>query len=289
VSITRTPIVAFTAAAILVGVATFLSSGLTAQQTAASRTLLAMVFDRNGRPTVDVDADDFVVEEGNDERDILAVQVADYPVALLIDNGADAIDALPAIRAAAAQFIRRIGQRPVAVATYAEPDALVASFDDDRERVLAAVADLTTASSLRRRPLAALTKIAERIEALAPRFAVVVMVSAMPIDAGSQPPDDRIAPIVDSGAVVHVIGLRPPAPDRESAGDLARVIADQTRGQFTGIYSPLSLTVALDRLSDQLSSEVMIDYLVPAGTSGANARVGIRVPGARVRGLGVSR
>jgi hypothetical protein len=107
-----------------------------AAQPAAGRVMLATVSDRNNRPTVDVGPDDFVVEEGNDEREVLAVRVADYPVAVLIDNGGETAPIIAALRRAAGRFVTRIGQRPVTIGTLAEPVQIVANFDDDRQHVL---------------------------------------------------------------------------------------------------------------------------------------------------------
>lgn len=278
-----------------------------AQQLAASRVMLAAVFDRTDKPTVDVGPDDFVIEEGNDQREILSVQVADYPVILVVDNSensesqsretsalgatgtSDRANTLPAIRHAAVRFIQRIGQRPVAVATLADPPTFVATFDDERAAVLKAVEGMTSVTRAPLRPLAALTQAAAHIKELASPFSVVVVISAGAVDPAEQPEADRLAPIVESGAAVHVIALRPPAfLADDGAPDLLRTLADQTRGQFTPIYSPVSYGIALDRLADQLSSEIMIDYLVPPGSSAENARVGVRIPGARVRGLRVS-
>lgn len=274
-----------------------------AQRQGAARVMLATVFDRTGRPTVDVGPDDFVIEEGNDEREILSVQVADYPVTLVIDNGEDLIrdpgaptavpgqtDTLRVIRQAAVRFIQRIGQRPVAVATLADPPTFVATFDDERATVMEAVEGIVSTPRAPLRPLAALTRAAARIKELASPFSVVVVISAGAVDPMEQPEADRIAPIVESGAAVHVIALRPPGSVvSDGAPDLYRTIADQTSGQFVPIFTTVSYGIALDRLADQLSTEMMIDYLVPLGSSGANARVGIRVPGARVRGARVSK
>lgn len=263
---------------------------VTGQELAAARVLLATVFDRNNRPTVDVLPDDFVIEEGNDEREVLNVQVADYPVTLLLDNGTDAGDTLAAIRLAATRFIQRIGQRPVAVGTLADPPALVTSFDDERAAVLTAVERITGVERTPLRPLGILSEAAKRIAAFGSPFSVVVVISAGAVDPSEQPAADRIAPIVDSGAAVHVIAMRPAGlAFSEGTPDLLRALADQTRGQFIPIFNSVSYGVALDRLADQLSSELMIDYLVPPGSTGENARVGVRVPGARVQGLGVSR
>lgn len=272
----------------------FMLSGLTASaaaaQPAAGRVMLATVSDRNNRPTVDVGPDDFVVAEGNDDREVLAVRVADYPVAVLVDNS-DATAAIIAdIRRAAGRFVTRIGQRPVVIGTLAEPVEIVATFDDDRQRVLDEI-DRIQPSTARLAPLAAVTKAAEMISEFETPFSVVVVISARPVDATEPTPSERLAPILDSGAAVHVIALRAAT---SSTGDLPpidllRQLADQTRGQYITIYTPASFSIALDSLADRLATEVMIDYLVPADTTPHDVRIGIRIPGARVRGLGVSK
>lgn len=44
----------------------------------------------------------------------------------------------------------------------------------------------------------------------------------------------------------------------------------------------------LDRLADRLTSEMLIEYLVPVGSKPNDVKVGVRIAGARVRGLGVA-
>ena len=65
------------------------------------------------------------------------------------------------------------------------------------------------------------------------------------------------------------------------------MIADQTKGQFTAIFSPASFDAALDRLADRLAIEMMVQYMVPPGPKAGDVRVGVRIPGSRVIGLGV--
>ena len=74
-----------------------------AAQTGASRFALAQVLDPRGKALVDIGADDFVVSEAGATREVLDVRVADYPIALVLDNGAAAQDDFPAIRAAASR------------------------------------------------------------------------------------------------------------------------------------------------------------------------------------------
>src|SRR5262249_48234474 len=71
-------------------------------QIGASRTALATVFDPRNRPIVDIEADDFVVSEGRDAREVLSVHLADYPVVVMIDTSAGARDNLPTMQKAAA-------------------------------------------------------------------------------------------------------------------------------------------------------------------------------------------
>jgi hypothetical protein len=262
------------------------STAVSAQQPAAARTMLTSVLDRSGRPTVDVGPDDFVVEEGHDEREVLDVRVADYPVVVLLDNGGEADATLATMRQAAVRFITRIGQRPVAVGTLADPPEFVATFDDDRERVLERLDQIRLGPARALLPLSAVGMAAEMIARTAAPFSVVVVLSARPVDPSEQGASERITPVLESGAAVQVIALRAAgsAPP-EGAADLLRALADQTRGQYVTIYSPASYGIAIDRLADRLSTEILIEYLVPPGSTGDDARLGIRVPGARVTGV----
>ena len=65
-------------------------------------------------------------------------------------------------------------------------------------------------------------------------------------------------------------------------------VAEQTRGQFITVYSTTSYQVALDRLADQMATEMMIEYLVaPDAPPTSDVTLGVSVPGAKVVGLGV--
>src|SRR5919197_2774625 len=76
-----------------------------AQIIGSSRTALALVDDpRTRRPIIDLGADDFVVQEGNEARDVLSVRPADYPVLVMIDAAGPEED-LPLVVKAARRFI----------------------------------------------------------------------------------------------------------------------------------------------------------------------------------------
>src|SRR5437773_1288425 len=107
-----------------------LHHGLLAQ-TGASRTALAIVSDAKNRAIVDVGADDFVIQEGGQPREVLSVRVADYPVVIMLDTGADARVDFAMMRKAVERFIGRLGTRPIAIGTFSDAPKMLTSFDDD--------------------------------------------------------------------------------------------------------------------------------------------------------------
>ena len=260
-----------------------------AQQALASRILLATVTVGN-RTTVDVDVDDFVIEESGAAREILDVHIADYPIVVLIDDSA-AVEESTAIREAAARFVTRIGERAVAFGTLSGP--LRAGFDDEREKVLAEINAEPQEPPTRLKPLDVLHDAVRRVGETGSPFAAMVIVSARPIDPGELESSTLLTPILDSHVPVHVIARRSPTDVGSTPGnsqtDVLREVSNLTRGQYTTIYTSASYSIALDRLSDRLAAEMMIQFLVPPGSSRGEVKVGIKAPGARVVGLGVSR
>src|SRR5258708_33004588 len=73
---------------------------LPAPQTGSSRVVLATVADSRNRPLVDLGPDDFVVREDGAPREVFAVRVADYPIAIPIDTGGAGRAHLRAVRGA---------------------------------------------------------------------------------------------------------------------------------------------------------------------------------------------
>jgi hypothetical protein len=254
---------------------------LQVSQTGASRFALAQVSDSRGKALVDIGADDFVVQEDGAAREILDVRVADYPVALVLDNTA-AADDFDAIRAAAARFIDRIGVRPVAVVTTGDGAHLVASLEDDRADLLSKVDSIERADR-NSRPLRAMALAADAIRASGAFFSAIIVATASPAEGGEEL-DASMAAVIDSRAVVHVVHRTESASGRTAF----RNVADQSHGAYTPIYAAASYQPALDRLASRLTTELLIEYIVPAGSKASDVKIGVRIPGARVRGLGVA-
>jgi hypothetical protein len=255
-----------------------------AGQTGASRFALAQVLDPRGKPLVDIGVDDFVVQEAGVDRELLDVRVADYPIVLVIDNGAAAGPDFDLLRKSAARFLTRLGPRPVAIVTTAGTPARVASFEDERGDVMSKLDGVDADATAPSETVRAAALAGELIKGTGTLFSTIVLATASPAPA---PPDvaEPLAPIVDSRAVVHVVANvgHPGAGDR-----LLRGIAEQTHGDYIPIYAAASYQPAFDRLAARLTTEMLIEYIVPPGSKAVDVRIGVRVPGARVRGLGVA-
>lgn len=257
------------------------------------------VVDGRNRPIVDLGPDDVVISEGGQPREVLDVRPADYPVAILVDTGRDASADFDQVRHAVARFIGRLGQRPVAIGTLGDPPAMIASFDDDRLQVLARLSALSSTTSTGSMTLEAMTNAVHALGLNGNGFSAIVVVSASQADASRQTPEEMIGSVVESGAIVHVVANRYPSGssnDPVPAGrpevhlrldEMLRALADQTHGQFITIYSADSYAAALDRVSERLASELLVEYLVPPGSKATDVKIGARVPGARPRGLGI--
>ena len=277
-------------AAALAG-ATLCTVSLFAQASVGSaRTVLAAVVNSLGRPIVDVGPDDFVVSEGSEPRDVLDVHVADYPIALVVDDRLQANVPLDALRRAAARFVGRLGERPVTLVRLSDGSRPVVTLDEDRAVLLERLSTLVSTDVASTAPLDTISRAALLLKDTGAPFSAVIVIAAGPVDATAPVRGELLPMILESGAAVHVVRVQATlegAAGDDPQEDLLRVIADQTKGQFTAIFSPASFDAALDRLADRLAIEMMVQYLVPSGPKAGDVRVGVRIPGSRVIGLGV--
>ena len=259
--------------------------------TGASRFALASVLDPRNRPVVDVGVDDFVIQEAGVAREVLSVRPADYPVVVMLDTGIDARADFGLMRKAAEHFIERIGPRPLAIGTFGGTPKMIVDFDDDRETALARLNDLPRGGNEKSELLEGASVAAVAIRRTGALFAALVMLSSAPRDSSQASPDAMIASIIDSGAMLHVIANRASQSTAGAGfrpGAAVRALTEQSRGEYTAIYSGASFQSALDRLADRLTTELLIEYLVPVGSKPNDVKLGVRLVGAHVRGLGVA-
>ncbi len=273
-------------AAATVLVLTAAASGV-AQQVAESRLILLSVSDDRDRPVVDLLPDDFIVQEDGEAREVLNARLADYPIVLMVDNGGGTPGDFEPLRAAARHLLDRVGQRPVVVGRISNPPALLTSLDDSRDAVLDALSGLST-SPARSSPAQGIIRAAQMLANVGLPFSSIVVLSSEASETSETSPNELVRVLASSRAslfaVVHRRGMR----DRTNLDFLAN-LADQTGGQYIPIYSPSSFVPAVDRVADRLLAQMLVEYLEPPGARPTDeVRVGVRLPGARVRGLGIT-
>ena len=252
------------------------------------RTVLAAIVNAQGRPIVDVGVDDVVVSEGGASRDVVDVHVADYPLSIVLDDRQASSASLETLRQSAQRFVKRVGERPIALVRLSDGSQPAVGLDDDRARLLDRIAEFTTGPAVTP-PLDTIARAAALLKDTGAPFSAVIVIAAEPVDASALVRGELLPQIIESGAAVHVVQLQPEpaATDDPGVPDLLKLIADQTKGQFTPIFSAASFGAALDRLADRLAVEMMIQYVVPPGPNAGDVRIGVRMPGSRVIGLGV--
>ena len=263
------------------------SAGL--QQPAASRFVLANLTDTLGRAFVDVDVDDFEVREDGQSREVLSVRLADYPVAVVIDNDGESERDFDALRRATRRFLERIGRRPVAVATSASAQTIV-TFSEDRQRAIERIEKLRKAKSAAEGLTQALVSVARLVQETGAPFSAIVVVATR---IRGLPTAESLRPVFDSGATVHVV-VQQKISGRvltgQPAGEMLVSLVDQTHGQLTTIYDADSYQPALDRQANLMAGELMVEYLVPAGsTRTERTQLGVRLSGVKLNVWGVSR
>jgi hypothetical protein len=179
----------------------------------------------------------------------------------------------------------------VAVVTLGDPPIELASFDGGRAAALERVNEARTAPTAARAPLQALAAASRMIHDLEAPFSAIVLVSASPLEDGHVEPPGFLTSFVQSRAILHVITRgSSDAPGGSAAEGMLRTLANRSGGRHLMIYSSASFQVALDQLADRLGMELLVEYLAAAGAvDEGEVRVGVKVPGARVRGLGVAR
>jgi hypothetical protein len=261
--------------------------GLLAQELGESRTILLSVSDARDRAVIDLLPDDFIVQEDGETRDVLTSRLADYPIVLMIDNGGGMPGDFDPLRRAAVRFIERVGPRPIVLGRISNPPALMTALDDARDTVLEAL-DTLEMTPARSSPVQGIVQAASMLSELGLPFSTIVVLSAESIET-SQTSTVNLARVLSSSharlyVVIHRRGMR----DRSNLDFLGN-LSEQTGGQYIPIYSAASFEPAVDRVADRLLAEILVEFLEPPGTRPTgDVRVGVRRPGAKVKGLGIT-
>ncbi|MFN8058612.1 MAG: VWA domain-containing protein [Vicinamibacterales bacterium] len=278
-------------------------------QASASRFLLASAIDREGRPAVGLEADDFLVREENQLRTTLDAWPAVYPVAILVDNTQNARADFIQIRSAVHQFVGSLSGREVALYSFGDRATRIVDFTTDLKKVEKATENLFALPESESHVLDAVIEAARDIRKREVPVAAIVVVSAGGNDQSNRTPREVFEPVLGSRSIVHVMDMRSPrasgrlgrvrglrngTSDRAAEAALGleevlRGLAERTQGGYDHVYAASGFGALLQELRMQLVSEVFVEYEAPSPGVSPGLAIGVRLPGVTVRGVGLDR
>ena len=179
-----------------------------------------------------------MIQEAGAVRECCPCGRPTYPIIVLLDTGDDPRGDFPLMRKAVAHFITRIGQRPVALGTFGTQPVMLTSFEDERETVLARLEELTAEEGAPSLLMQGAALAGETMKSTGSLFSAIVAVSATAEDASDLTMEDVAAPIVDSGAALHVL-RQPSGRSGSGAPDAASRRARFWPGRRTGVHDDL--------------------------------------------------
>jgi hypothetical protein len=276
----------------------------------ASRFLLASVADgQTATPVIGLDADDFVIEEGTTRSEVIAIRVAEYPIAILVDTSHAAKTQFSEMRKAVRQLVGRMSGRDVALYTFGDRAFRVVDFTRDSTRLERAVEQLFAVPEGESHVLDAIIEAGRDIGRRESPVAMIVVVSAGANDQSNRTPREVFEPVLASRSTLHVVemrtigasgrlgnvrGRRNLTSDRAAEAalglqELLQGLVDRTRGDYDRIFAGSGYFASLERLQRRLAAEVIVEYASSGGDSTTPLRVGTRVLGGTVRAVGLDR
>jgi hypothetical protein len=268
-----------------------------------SRFALVGALDPRGSPILGLGADDFVVREGGARCDILGVSPASYPVAIVVDTSSFARADFQQFRDSVHRLVHSLSDREVGLYTSGTPAARLVDFTRDLSRLERAIDSAFARPGESTRAFDAIIAAAQDLRGRGAFLTRIVVVSAGGPETSGRSPRDVWDAVRASRSLVDVIDLRPvrssPTPnDRRvyQAGlappgslkdeEILHTLAERTHGRYTRIFAGTGLVPALEGLRNEIQSELIVEY-APASTAHDTLQVGVHVPGAVVKGIGI--
>jgi len=275
----------------------------------SNRFVLASVVDgQSEMPILGLSAEDFVVQEGTSRCDTLNARPASYPIAILVDTSQAARTQFSEMRKAVRQIVGRMSGREVGLYTFGERSFRVLDYTRDTTKLERAVDQLFALPDGESHVLDAIIEAGKDISRREPAVAMILVVSAGANDQSSRTPREVFDAVLASHSIVHVVemraigasgrlgnvrGRRNFTSDRSAEAALGlqevlQAIVAQTQGDYDRVFSSSGYHASLERLQRRLAAEVVVEY-IPGGGDSKSLRIGTRVPGATVRGIGLDR
>ncbi len=244
--------------------------------------------DQSGKPLAGLNAADFNLEDAGISCEIVGVEAASYPLAVILDTSSYARSDFRALQTAVEEFVQAVPAREMAVYAGGATPSIVQDFTRDRSRVVRAIASEVAAPNGSTHTLEMIVRASHDLAERKSPIGGVVAISAGGIEMN--PPGARLAlqTLLSNNTILNVIEQRSLRLEQGAAqtdqGDIFRNLAARAHGRYFGGAGPAVYQAGLAGIAQQLGSQVILEYIAPPGAKeGLSVRV--KPPGVVVMAL----
>lgn len=273
-----------------------LSSRVWAQAGVRERTIFVSAVNSRGETVDGLGPSDFVVTEDGRRREVLRVSPATeaIDIAILVDNSAASMKAIPSIRQGLRTFVRQMAVgNSIAIIALADRPTILVDYTSSTERLEQGIGRLFGMSGSGMTLLDALIEVSSGLRRREAPRAVVVPVMTNGAEFTNRYARDVVAALRAAGAGLHAIVIGNLQLDSTEERERAITLdegARATGGQHVTLLIDTAVEQALLKLARELSSQYKVVYgrpeslIPPEKTAVAPGRAGITMRGTPIRG-----
>ena len=269
---------------------------LHAQAGVRERTVFVSAVDSRGQVIEDLGQDDFVVTEDGRRREILRVSRALEPmdIAVLVDNSAASMKAIPSIRSGLRLFFRQMAVgNQIALIGLADRPTILVDYTSTPERLEQGIGRLFAMSGSGMTLLDAIMEVSAGLRRREAPRVVIVPVITNGAEFTNRYARDVIEAVQTAGASLHGIVVGTLGLGTTEERERAITLDEGTRttgGQHVTLLTETAIEQALVKLARELSAQYKVVYgrpeslIPPEKIVVTSARPGVTMRGTPARG-----
>ena len=260
----------------------------------AVRTVYVTVVDERGSAATNLKAENFAVKEGGKDCVIVSAEPATEKMrlALMIE---EPLAAMAGIRVGIGEFVQRLHPTAeIALILIRQRGEVVVDYTSDTAALLDGISSLPLSQVLRASMVPeSLYDIAKLFEKTKPARPVIVLVALEREQTSSEDPAIVLTQLARSRAQLSVVSVETGGTPSSRVGWLgdgaarSQIIGDGSRqsgGRKIQVLTLPAATAAFGQLADDLSSQYLITYTLPAGARPSDRiSVTLKAPGLTLR------
>ena len=240
---------------------------------ATERTIYASVVDKNDAPVIGIAANEFIVREDEQAREILRVSAATEPmhIAVLVDTSQAMEEHMLDVRTALRGFFKQMSgkQHEIALIGLGERPTVLSDYTRDAARLEKAIGQVFARTGSGTYILDAIVEVSNGMRKRKATRPHIVVYAARGPEFSERYHQSVIDALRESGATLHTLGLTRggAAMASREEQELAKTVADGTKdtgGRRDDLLTPMALADRLLSLGNEIDNQYRIVYSRPA-------------------------